>query len=193
MLASYRQALKAQPQADKQLKTIILQALAHQAHGNSKTAVQHLEKALTLAEPSNFIRIFIDEGQPLAHLLTAVPQTPYVTKLQAAFAAKPTAANSPAPPLPHSPSPLIDPLSDRELEILTHIAAGLKNKEIAAALFVSINTVHYHTKNLYGKLGVNNRTQAIAKAQGTPSVVNTVSACHVSGSMFCFPQCSTPT
>jgi ATP/maltotriose-dependent transcriptional regulator MalT len=67
-----------------------------------------------------------------------------------------------------SPAPaqsLVDPLTEREMEILSLIATGLKNKEIAATLFVSVNTVHYHTKNLYSKLGVNSRTQAITRAK----------------------------
>ncbi|MEZ4713057.1 MAG: response regulator transcription factor [Caldilineaceae bacterium] len=61
--------------------------------------------------------------------------------------------------------PLVEPLSERELEILTLIAAGLKNREIAAQLFISLNTVLYHVKNIYGKLGVNKRTLAIIKAR----------------------------
>ena len=68
-------------------------------------------------------------------------------------------------PLPPSPQPVIDPLSVRELEILALIIAGLKNKEIAERLFISLNTVLYHNKNIYSKLGVNKRALAIAKAR----------------------------
>jgi LuxR family maltose regulon positive regulatory protein len=157
ILAPHRPAVETKQWADEQLKTIIMQALAYQANGKQDTAVQHLNEALALAQPHGFVRTFIDEGEPMARLLTAVPRTDYIDTLLAAF---PATAN-PSP----TPQTLVDPLSERELEILTHIAAGLRNKEIAAQLFVSINTVHYHTKNLYGKLGVNNRTQAIAKAQ----------------------------
>jgi len=119
-----------------------------------------------LTEPNGFIRIFVDEGLPMAHLLseTAVRgiMPSYCEKLIAAFAAeghKIEIETSPAPA-----QSLVDPLTKREMEILSLIATGLKNKEIAATLFVSVNTVHYHTKNLYSKLGVHSRTQAITRA-----------------------------
>ena len=86
----------------------------------------------------------------------------YCEKLLAAFAAEGHKIE-----IEKSPDPaqsLVDPLTEREMEILSLIATGLKNKEIAATLFVSVNTVHYHTKNLYSKLGVNSRSQAITKA-----------------------------
>ena len=69
------------------------------------------------------------------------------------------------PPAPPNAQSLPEPLSDREIEVLQLIAIGHKNQEIADELVVSLNTVRYHTKNLYGKLGVNKRTQAVAKAQ----------------------------
>ncbi len=83
----------------------------------------------------------------------------YVSQLLAAF------DGPDSQPSAISPQPLVDPLSERELEILTLIAAGLKNKEIAEKLVISLNTVLYHNKNIYGKLGVNKRTQATAKAR----------------------------
>ena len=138
------------------IEILVQQALAHEAQGDTASALKSLEHALTLAEPEGYLRIFVDEGEPMAVLLRKMGKRPYITQLLAAF---PT---TPAHPLTSS---LLDPLSGREIEILTLIAAGKKNKEIAAELFISNNTVLYHTKNLYSKLGVNKRTQAVAKAQ----------------------------
>ena len=99
----------------------------------------------------------------MAHLLSAATargiMPDYVSKLLAVFAVeKPESVSPPA-------QALVDPLSERELEILSLIAAGLKNKEIAEQLFISLNTVLYHIKNIYGKLGVNRRALAINKAR----------------------------
>lgn len=151
----------------ERLQVLVLQALVLKAQGERDTAVHLLNEALALAEPGGFIRIFVDEGLPMAQLLseTAVRgiMPNYCGKLLAVFEAK-------GQKIEHEPDPspaqsLIDPLTNRELEILTLIAAGLKNKEIAEQLIVSLNTVLYHIKNIYSKLGVNKRTLAIAKAK----------------------------
>ncbi|MBK8900576.1 MAG: AAA family ATPase [Anaerolineaceae bacterium] len=158
VLAPIRQEAEAKGWPDARLKVLVLQALAHQAQGKKDGAGQLLAEALALAEPGGFIRLFIDEGPPMARLLSEVSvqgTTGYIDKLLAAFE---TGALS-------QTQPLVDPLSERELEILTLIAAGLKNKEIAGQLVISLNTVLYHAKNIYGKLGVNKRTQAVAKAR----------------------------
>jgi len=127
-----------------------------------------LEKALFIGEPEGFIRIFVDEGQPMDHLLqealkcSDAPE--YVRRLLAAFPAKaPRQATSTTAQVDQSD--LIEPLSERELEILQKIAEGLTNPEIAERLYLSLNTVKVHTRNIYGKLGVHNRTQAVAKAR----------------------------
>jgi len=157
---------------DEQLKIMLLQAVAYdavaaQAGGETDKAVQQLAEALALAEPEGYIRIFVDEGLPMARLLSAATdrgiRPDYVSKLLAAFAVDKQVEKqeSVSPPT----QALVDPLSERELEILTLIAAGLKNKEIAAQLFISLNTVLYHVKNIYGKLGVNKRTLALIKAR----------------------------
>ena len=147
---------------------LILQALAYQAAGDRVQSMTTLEQALTLAEPGGFIRVFIDEGPPMANLLneafTSGMTTDYVRRLMAAFpdAGSPSAS----PPSTHSTKPdLIEPLSERELEVLQLVANGLTNQEIAGKLFLSLNTVKVHTRNIYGKLGVNNRTQAAARAR----------------------------
>jgi LuxR family maltose regulon positive regulatory protein len=153
--------------SDEQLKIIILQAVAHDAaaaQADGEKAMQQLAEALTLAEPEGYIRIFVDEGVPMEHLLSEANargiMPDYVNKLLAAFEAE----KQKKPVSPPSQA-LIDPLSERELEILALIAAGLKNKEIAEQLFITLNTVLYHVKNIYGKLGVNKRTLAIIKAR----------------------------
>ncbi len=148
---------------DEQLKVMVLQAVAYQAHGELDKALQALKDALMLAEPNGFIRIFVDEGPAMAQLLSEVTArgsiTDYVSKLLAVFESE-----KQKPDLPPA-QVLVDPLSKRELEILALIAAGLKNKEIAEQLFISLNTVLYHNKNIYNKLGVKKRTLAIIKAR----------------------------
>jgi LuxR family maltose regulon positive regulatory protein len=134
-----------------------------------------LERALTLAEPEGLMRIFLDEGPPMARLLHqaaargVVPE--YVARLLAAFEMaddrRPTTDRElPASSLAHRPSSaLVEPLSERELEVLQLVAEGLTNQEIASRLYLSLNTVKVHTRNIYGKLDVHSRTQAIARSQ----------------------------
>ena len=116
-----------------------------------------------LGEPNGFIRIFVDEGLPMAHLLSEAAaqgiMPNYVSKLLTVFEAE-VQKNDLSPS-----QQLVDPLSEREIEILNLIASGLKNKEIAEQLIISLNTVLYHSKNIYRKLGVNKRTLAVAKAK----------------------------
>ena len=149
--------------------TIILvsQALTHQALGTEDEALAVLERALTLAEPEGCIRTFVDEGQPMARLLYRASergiQRPYVGRLLAAFAERP-------PDLPpdgqdQPAAGLIEPLSEREIEILHLLARGLTNREIGRKLVISPGTVKVHTANIYGKLAVHNRTQAVTQAQ----------------------------
>ena len=149
-----------------EIEILILQALARVAGGNTTRAVAAVEEALVIAEPGGFIRVFVDEGPSMAHLLYIALShgiaPDYVSRLLAAF---PIAEPEPADPSePHDK--LVEPLSERELEVLQLIADGLTNSEIAARLFLSTNTVKGHNRNIYGKLDVHSRTQAIARAQG---------------------------
>jgi LuxR family maltose regulon positive regulatory protein len=144
-------------------------ALAHCTLGNAQTALDALGRALALAEPEGYVRLFVDEGQPMAELLQfAVSQnvaSGYARELLAAFNPYILSAISTNKELTNSTPTLVEPLSDREIEVLRLVAEGYKYKEIAERLVVSINTIRYHTSNVYGKLEANNRTQAIGRAR----------------------------
>jgi LuxR family maltose regulon positive regulatory protein len=171
VLGPWRQQMEAKDWQDERLKVMVLQAVAHQAHGKKEVAVQLLADALALAAPGGFIRIFVDEGVPMAQLLSEAAargmMPDYTGKLLVVFEAeaKKSEDKSYLPPPAPPAQPLIEPLSQRELEVLQLIAEGLTNQEIASRLFLSQNTVKVHTRNIYGKLGVNNRTQAAARAK----------------------------
>jgi LuxR family maltose regulon positive regulatory protein len=153
------------------IEILILQALAHQDQGDIPQALTALEQALSLAEPEGYVRIFISEGAPMAKLLRQAAvggmAADYVGKLQEAFGAEehigPLATLSPAPPAIEAQ--LVEPLSERELEVLRLIAAGLSNREIAEELVVAVSTVKTHINNIYRKFDVSSRTQAIAQAR----------------------------
>jgi len=150
------------------LEILILQALAFQKQGETDQSMLALERSLKLAESQGFIRIFVDEGSPMARLLYEALSREiapdYVQQLLRAFPAEEPEKTGSLKPQ-GSDSELIEPLSERELEILQLIAEGLSNPEIGARLYLSLNTVKAHTRNIYGKLGVNSRTQAAARAR----------------------------
>jgi LuxR family maltose regulon positive regulatory protein len=158
----------------KEIEILALCALAHEAEGNSTEALAVLERALILAEPGGFIRVFVDEGQPMAHLLYEILSRAealkleigpdYVQQLLAAFLFAEEEHTERKKSQPHD-SVLIEPLSEREIEILYHIADGLTNPEIATKLTLSHHTVKAHTRNIYGKLDAHNRTEAVARAR----------------------------
>ena len=143
-----------------------------QAQGDTEQAITTLEKALTLAEPGGFIRIFVDEGLPMETLLRKMKVEDgkikeYIHKLLSAFSDKEFHPFGSAQDKPSalSPQPLIEPLSDREIEVLQLIAEGQTNQEIASRFYLSLNTVKTHTRNIYGKLNVHSRTQATVRSQ----------------------------
>lgn len=137
--------------------THILRSLIYQQMEQSESATQELIIALDLAEPGNLVLLFIEGGQLLYDLLNRQPNTPFVSKIKSAFAAHHVS--------PHAESSLTESLSDRELDVLSLIANGLSNQAIADSLFISLNTVLYHTKNIYSKLAVRRRTQAVQRAR----------------------------
>ena len=162
-----RRQVEAKGWEDERLKVMVLQAVAHHAHGEKEQAVQLLGEALALAEPGGFIRIFVDEGPPMARLLYDALKLEiapdYVRRLLGAIPdAKPEKTDLSKTHVPHTE--LIEPLTEREIEVLQLIAEGLTNQEIGSRLYLSPNTVKVHAHNIYGKLGVNNRTQAGVRA-----------------------------
>ncbi|HSB65247.1 MAG TPA: LuxR C-terminal-related transcriptional regulator [Anaerolineales bacterium] len=150
------------------IEVLILQAIANQQQGADGPAMQVFTRALTLAEPEGYRRTFLDEGQPVARLLqqaiAAGQSTLYAKNLLAGL----TMQGFPFPASVKktgSVQALVEPLSERELEVLGLIAEGLTNQEIGGRLHISLSTVKGHTTNIYSKLGVNKRTQAVALAQ----------------------------
>ncbi|MCP4419648.1 MAG: helix-turn-helix transcriptional regulator [Chloroflexi bacterium] len=144
----------------------LLQALVYQAQGNQQQAITALSVALSLAEPQGFVRLFVDEGEPMARLLTAAAQQgiaqAYSRQLLTALNNHgPT--DSPQPPSA-SATKLLEPLRERELQTLRLMAAGLSNREIAAELYLSVNTIKAYSSRIYGKLNVHSRAEAINQA-----------------------------
>jgi LuxR family maltose regulon positive regulatory protein len=142
------------------IEILVVQALARRAGNDVPGALASLDRAVALAEPEGYVRVFVDEGPPMAGLLKLAAQprdaSTYVRRLLAA--AVTPAARAPAD------QPLIEPLSERELDILRFLESDLDGPEIARELTVSLATVRTHTRNIYAKLGVNNRRAAIRRA-----------------------------
>ena len=158
--------------ADRQARTgaviegFMLKALALDRIGASVEAVESLNSALSLAEPAGYVRTFIDEGAPLAGILRRCAnglREEYASQLLDAILSRSLSGGIP-PAEQVKKSGLIVPLSDREREVLQLIADGKSNKEIALELFLAVGTVKKHLNNIFGKLGVESRTQAIARA-----------------------------
>ena len=161
VLAPVRRQMEAKGWQDEQLKVIVLQAVAHHAHGDTDTAMHLLGEALALAEPGGFIRLFVDEGPPMVDLLEAAANhgiaPTYVRHVRAAFGE--TDGRTPSTQLGS------EPLSDRERDVLRLLGTDLNGPDIARELIVSLNTLRTHTKNIYDKLGVNNRRAAVHRAE----------------------------
>ncbi|MGB3493435.1 MAG: LuxR C-terminal-related transcriptional regulator [Elainellaceae cyanobacterium] len=162
-------AAEAQDRTASIIKILVVLALAREAQGDVAAAIASLERALTLAEPEGYVRIFAECGAPMVPLLREVMArdiTPaYTQQLLAALetwgcpqAEAPSAAGVPAP------QPLIDPLSQRELEVLRLLNTELSGPEIARELIVALSTVRTHTKRIYSKLNVTNRRAAVKRA-----------------------------
>jgi LuxR family transcriptional regulator, maltose regulon positive regulatory protein len=147
------------------IKILVLQALVLAELDDKDQALQALRRALTLAEPGGYVRVFVDEGEPLCALLSECLEPlstdnqrlrPYRETLLAAFPARPEASR---------PQRLLDPLSEREVEVLRLWALGLTSTEMAAKLFISPTTVRTHIKNIYHKLDATRRIEAIERAK----------------------------
>jgi LuxR family maltose regulon positive regulatory protein len=182
LLEGYHQQVVAKGWEDEQLKALLLQAVAYYHHGDTEhqrdmeKALQALGSALVLAEPQGRIRSFVDEGSDMAQLLAEASargiMPEYVAKLLAAFEEEAGKGKGQAdPPMPVIPAPpkgaqpLIEPLSPRELEVLQLITQGLSNQEIGDRLFIALSSVKGHNRNIFGKLQVQRRTEAVARAR----------------------------
>ncbi len=174
VLEPLRQQMEAKGWQDERLKVMVLQTVALYAHGEKDQAVRLLSEALILAEPGGFIRLFVDEGEPMRLLIldfrlwiekqARESHRPigYVDTLLAAF---PQPMDRPQSTISTQHSAMIEPLSERELEILKLIAQGLSNREISARLFLALDTVKGHNRRIFDKLQVQRRTEAIARAR----------------------------
>jgi LuxR family maltose regulon positive regulatory protein len=170
VLEPFRTKVEARGWEDERLKAIIFQALALQAHGEQDKAVQLLGDALALAQPSGFIRSFVDEGSPMKQLLSQAAargiMPDYIGTLQAAYEADAQKrSDQTTPPAASLAQPLVEPLSPREQEVLQLIAQGLSNQEIGERLFLALSTVKGHNQRIFDKLQVQRRTEALARAR----------------------------
>lgn len=159
------------------IEVLVLKALALRKQNHERGALATLRRALTLAEPEGFVRVFVDEGAPMLDLLRRVLKAQrteppdiagdvpleYVGRLLAALGAPVTALTK-----VHVRGPaelVLDPITEREMEVLKLLDSELSNREIATRMFVSLATVKTHIKHLYRKLGVRARHQAIARGK----------------------------
>jgi LuxR family maltose regulon positive regulatory protein len=149
------------------IEILVLQAIAFHAQGDLPAALKPLRKALTLAEPEDYVRMFVDEGSPMTQLLREAASrgimSDYTGKLLTAFEAG-ERKSQPKADLA-SAQPLIEPLSQREQKILQLIAQGLSNREIGERLFLAMDTIKGHNRKIFDKLQVQSRTEAIARAR----------------------------
>jgi LuxR family transcriptional regulator, maltose regulon positive regulatory protein len=181
ILEPVRQQMEARAWQAERLQVMVLQAIVYQAQGETDQALLLLGDALGLAEPGGLIRLFVDEGKPMQLLLVDFKLwieketrdqghslTSYVDRLLTAFAQPATRLQSQRDfqSKIHNQKPtLAEPLSQRELEILQLIAQGLSNHEISQRLFLAVDTVKGHNQKIFGKLQVQRRTEAVARAR----------------------------
>jgi LuxR family maltose regulon positive regulatory protein len=165
-------AARAGERRGSEIEILVLQSLAHQAQGDIQAALVPLEQALTLAEPEGYVRLFVDEGQPIAQLLRGAVvrgvMPAFSGKLLAVLGAEQPTEGEPSLPVSTPTFPpsqtLIEPLSQRELEVLRLFKTELSGPEIAQKLVIALSTLRTHTKSIYSKLNVDNRRAAVKRA-----------------------------
>ncbi|MCW2762111.1 MAG: ATP-dependent transcriptional regulator, MalT-like, LuxR family [Marmoricola sp.] len=169
LLERLRRAAEAGRRAGSVIEILVLQALARRMHGDIPAALEPLERALALAEPEGYVRTFVDEGPPMAALLEATAERGiahrYARRLLTAFGGVEDRR-------PRQQG-LVEPLSQREHDVLRLLRSDLGGPEIARELVVSLNTVRTHTRNIYAKLGVNNRRAAVRRAEELDLITRT--------------------
>lgn len=155
--------LESKEWVDKIVETLTLLALLYQARGITEKALETMNRLLLLAESEGYIRVFIIEGLPMAQLLYQAVEADIMSEYAGCLLSHFPVPESELPSI--IPSDLIEPLSSREIDVLNILAKGASNQEIAQALYIAPGTVKNHLKNIYGKLDVHNRTQAVARAR----------------------------
>jgi LuxR family maltose regulon positive regulatory protein len=172
LLGRLLQDAEAQGRMGHAIEVLALQASALQERGETAPAMDALARALSIGEPEGYVRTFVDMGAPMSGLLHQAmarglaPE--YVRKLLVAFGGTAETAQGAAEVAGGSPSAghsLVEPLSEREMEVLMMVVAGLSNREIARRLVITEGTAKWHVHNIYGKLAVHSRTQAVARAK----------------------------
>jgi LuxR family maltose regulon positive regulatory protein len=165
LLDRLAEAAEAGKRTGSLIEILAMRALAQANQGDLQRALLPLERALTLAEPEGYVRLFAGEGEAMRTLLrqavAAGIATKYAHRLLSIMDAEAQPASIRAG---GAMAGLPEPLTAREIEVLRLIAAGLRNEEIAGQLYISLATVKRHIANAYGKLGVTHRTQAVARA-----------------------------
>jgi LuxR family maltose regulon positive regulatory protein len=155
---------EAKARVGSRLEMLLLCSLAWRARSSDTKALAALEQALALAEPEGYMRLFLDEGPAMLDLLRLARSRglapDYIATLLIASGKEPATPRS----VPRSAG-LVDPLSQRELEVLHLLADGASNEEIAERLVIAVSTAKRHVSNIFGKLTVSSRTQAVARAQ----------------------------
>lgn len=175
VLEALRQKAEAKRWSDIVLDVMAVESVALYARGEKDKAADLLGEVLALAEPGGFVRLFVDEGEPMRLMIcefrisilkTSPQRSTYLEKLQAAFPAAPSEARNSKSEMINRKSEIpFEPLSQRELQVLRLIAQGLSNQEICDRLFLALSTVKGHSRIIFDKLQVHNRTEAVARAR----------------------------
>jgi LuxR family maltose regulon positive regulatory protein len=166
VLKPWRHHVEARGWIEEQLGAMVLEAITYHALDQLDSALRVLGEVLALAEPAGRIRLFLDEGKPMVSLLTEAVARGIKSEYAGQILAFSTPGQSKVgvPTLPDAHL-LVEPLSPRELEVLQLIAQGLSNRDIADRLFVALDTVKGHNRKIFGKLDVQSRTEALARAR----------------------------
>jgi LuxR family maltose regulon positive regulatory protein len=165
LLARLLEMAEAAGAMGRAIKVLVLRAIVQQATGQIDPALSALSRALSLAEPEGYVRTFVDEGAAMAHLLRVAISRGTTTRYAHSLLAALEDETRDGGPILSPSAELIEPLSEREMEVLRLLITHLTRKEIADQLCVSPNTVRFHVKNIYSKLGVHSRSDAVQRAE----------------------------